>query len=480
MEHPSRNDFFINFKAVFNERDEFIDYIFLETSDNYKNLFGRRPEVLMGKSISEIMMQDEEAILGLKDIYYHMLPKTRRKFEMFFEGLNRWYLINIYSNTNDYLYLFFTDITKLKNEIINPAAFHPNDLNAALGFNNKLLQACFYDRLTGLYNRSYFEIELSRLDTERQLPISFIIGDLNGLKLINDAFGHKMGDLAIKEAANIMKDALRKEDIISRFGGDEFFVLLPNTSEETARKIVERMQSDCTDNIVEFIKLSVSFGVATKTTIDQDVYDIMKKAEDRMYYKKLTESKEAKLNMIKYLKDKLEELSIETKAHYDKLKRTSLKLAEALNLSDVEKEEIKLLCEFHDIGKIAISPDILQKKDKLTNSEWEQIKRHSEIGYHIVKSARESIAVDELILMHHERWDGNGYPGLIKEDEIPVTVRAFAIADAYEAMIEDRPYQSKMTKQQALKEIRNKSGTQFDPYIAEIFIKVMDDEKLAI
>lgn len=472
MEFPNLNDFFLNFKAIYNEKDEFIDYILLDLSDNFTRIFGIKSENLIGKKVSEIILLYPDTIIGLKDIYYNMIPNTRRKFELYFKEIDKWYFVNIFSDQKDYLLVFYTEITKLKKEITKYELSNSR--------NNYFNNLYYMDKLTGLYNKDFFEIELNRLDTKRQLPISIIFGDLNGLKLINDGFGHKMGDLAIKESANIIKRAVRKEDIISRFGGDEFLVLLPNTSEDTANTIIDRIKYDCSKNTVECIKLSISFGAATKTKEDEDIFSIVKKAEDRMYYKKLTESKEAKLDMINYLRNKLEALSIETKIHYDKLKKLSLLLADAMGLSDIEKEEIRLLCEFHDIGKIAISPNILHKKEKLTDEEWEQIKRHSEIGYHIVGSARETLAIDELILMHHERWDGKGYPGLIKEDEIPITVRVFAIADAYEAMISDRPYKEKMQKSEALNEIRKKSGTQFDPHIAEVFIKLMEDEKLAI
>lgn len=471
MEYPSRYDFFLRFKAIFNEKNEFVDYLLLDVSNNFNNIFGTKAEFLIGKKISEIVALDDNINYGIKEIYYYMIPNTKRKFERYFEDIGRWYFINIISDEKDYLLVFFTDITKIKQE------------TRQYSLNNKKFDdksICFIDKLTGLYSRDFFDVELSRLDTQRQLPLSIIIGDLNGLKLINDAFGHKMGDLAIKAAANIMKRAIRKEDILSRFGGDEFYVLLPNTTEDIAKKIVERMQQDCINNTIEYIKLSISFGLATKTIPSEDILDIMKKAEDRMYHNKLTESKEARLNIIKYVKQRLEDLSLETKEHFKRLEYYSLMLAEHLGLSDIEKEKLKLLCEFHDIGKIGVSPNILNKQEKLTQEEWEQIKRHSEIGYHIVNSTRQSLGVDELILMHHERWDGTGYPGLIKKEEIPVTVRVFAIADAYEAMVNDRPYKDKISKDDAIKEIRRQAGIQFDPHIAEAFANLMINEKIAM
>jgi diguanylate cyclase (GGDEF)-like protein len=303
------------------------------------------------------------------------------------------------------------------------------------------------------------------------------MGDINGLKLINDAFGHKMGDSTLQRAAEIMTSSFREEDIICRVGGDEFIALLPKTSEETALQVIERIKNKCKINPLDFLKISISFGVATKESKDTDIGEVLKKAENKMYFNKLKESKEAKLLMIKSLKSRLEKITYETKAHYERLKILCLKMAEALNLSEQEKEELKLLCEFHDIGKIGIPKNILQKQGRLNNDEWEDVRRHSEIGYYIAKECKNASSVDELILIHHERWDGKGYPGLMKSDEIPVVARIFAIADAYDVMVNDRPYKIRMDNRQALNEIKDKSGSQFDPNIADIFIKIMETEE---
>ena len=155
-------------------------------------------------------------------------------------------------------------------------------------------------------------------------------------------------------------------------------------------------------------------------------------------------------------------------------------MAEALDLSEIEKEELRLLCEFHDIGKIGVSKNILQKEGKLSSEEWENVKRHSEIGYYIAKEIKDASSIDELILTHHERWDGKGYPGLLKNEEIPLVARIFALADAYDVMVNDRPFQTKMTKKAALEEIRKQSGRQFDPTLAEIFISLLENEKLVV
>ena len=228
---------------------------------------------------------------------------------------------------------------------------------------------------------------------------------------------------------------------------------------------------------MDYLKINISFGVATKTSIEEDINKIYKKAEDRMYFNKIKESKEAKLSMISFLKNKLKKITYETESHYERLKVLTKLMADALNLSEKEKKELELLSEFHDIGKIGISKNILQKEGKLNREEWENIKRHSEIGYYIAKEIKNASIIDELILIHHERWDGDGYPGLYKNEEIPLVARIFALADAYDMMVNDRPFKSRMTKAAALEEIREQSGRQFDPKLAEIFISLMQKEE---
>ena len=475
MEYPSKFDFYLKFKPIYNKDGKFIDYVLTYASEAFTEAVNISPKVILGKKFSEILVDTD--ILGFKEFYSNIIPNSKIKQELYVEELRRWYIISSFTDMSNYeneLIIYYVDITDIKNEqsilTIDDNIYYLKDREILL----------FKDKLTGLYNKTFFEEELSRLDTERQLPISLIMGDINGLKLINDAFGHSMGDSVLKKAAGIMTDSFRDEDIISRVGGDEFVILLPLTMEKTALEIVERVKRKLENNPLEYIKISISFGTATKTSVDEDINKVYKKAEDRMYFNKLKESKEAKLSMIEFLKKRLEKITYETKSHYDRLRELTMMMAEALDLSEPEKEELKLLSEFHDIGKIGVPRNILQKEGRLNREEWEDVKRHSEIGYYIAKEIKDASSIDELILTHHERWDGKGYPGLLKEEEIPLSARIFALADAYDMMVNDRPFQTRMTKNAALKEIKEQSGRQFDPELAEIFVKLMENEKLVV
>lgn len=450
---------------IYDTENEISDYHLIEYSDNFYSVIKVEPNEIIDKRISE-MVSEYNQILGLEDYYFSNLIMAGRKFEIYNEESDTWYFINIYKDDQEHLLLIYTDITLIEKELRK----QKQDI---LDYNLKTYS--YRDKLTDLYTKDFFEEELKRLDTERQLPLSIIMGDLNGLKLINDAFGHRMGDRAIKMVAKILKESFRKEDIISRIGGDEFLILLPKTCKETASKIIENLKETFSNRTLNFLPLSVSFGVATKQNEDEDIEVTMKRAEDKMYFLKLEESKEAKLFTIQYLKDKLSKISFETKGHKNRLVEVCLLMAEKINLTEIEKEEIKMLCEYHDIGKIGVPHNILLKEGSLNKDEWNEMKRHSEIGYHIIRSAKETLAVDELILVHHERWDGSGYPRQLKGLQIPLVVRIFSIADAYVAMIEGRPYKNRISHIKAIEEIKIKSGTQFDPSLVKVFEEIINE-----
>ena len=331
----------------------------------------------------------------------------------------------------------------------------------------------FHDSLTDLYNRAYFEEELKRLDTKRQLPLSIIVGDINGLKLINDAFGHKEGDEILKNCANVLRSCCRAEDLVARWGGDEFSMLLPKTSEEVALNIVKRIKEKSAGVKGGKILLSISLGVATKSRSYQDFTKMIKKAEDNMYRNKLIETKSIISSIISSLEKTLFEKSIKTERHTKKIKKMALRLGRAIKLSASEIDDLSLLATIHDIGKVAILDVILNKKENLSKKEWETIKRHPEIGYRIAISSNQLSSIAEYILTVHEWWNGNGYPQGLKGEKIPVLSRIIAIVDAYEVMITGRPYKKAVSKKKAIAELEKCSGTQFDPDLVKEFIKIL-------
>jgi len=328
----------------------------------------------------------------------------------------------------------------------------------------------FHDKLTRLHNRAFFDFELKRLNTARQLPLSLIIGDINGLKLINDAFGHSYGDKLIAKIAGILKECFRNEDILARWGGDEFSVILPQTSFDEAMDMIERVYAKCKKNSTNLLSLSISLGAATKETTSENIKDVIKEAEDRMYRHKLVENKSTRSSMITSLKKTLEERDYETEAHTRRMKKFAITFGKALKLPDSKLDDLSLLASLHDIGKVAIPDNIVLKPGKLSEEEWETMKKHSEIGCRIAMSTTELAPIAEGILHHHERWDGEGYPYGISKDKIPLISRIISIVDTHDAITSERPYKKALSEEFSLKEIKGCSGLQFDPNLVDIFI----------
>ena len=342
---------------------------------------------------------------------------------------------------------------------------------------NRIIYLSFHDGLTNLYNRSFFEEEIKRLDVERQFPISIVVVDINGLKLVNDTYGHSYGDILLKKTTQKLIECFRKEDIIARWGGDEFIVLLSRTPAEVAFDIINRVKSICDKEKVFNIPLNISIGVSSKVNESQDINDVIKEAESNMIKNKLITKESAHNAIIVSLEKALEERDYETSEHIKRMKNFSLKIGKFLNLSENELNELSLVATLHDIGKIAIPDNILKKPDKLSSEEWEIIKKHPEIGYRIASSSVELKAIAEAILAHHERWDGKGYPRGLKGDQIPLVSRIIAIIDSFDAMISDRPYRKAMSINEAKSELIKCSGSQFDPEIIKKFIIILDEEK---
>lgn len=330
-----------------------------------------------------------------------------------------------------------------------------------------------HDYLTDLHNRFYFEEQVSRLDTKRQLPISVIMGDVNGLKLLNDAFSHIEGDKLLIEISNILKKATRQEDILSRWGGDEFSILLPQTSLEDSMKVYKRIKDLCDKSMYETITPSISLGCATKVSEDEHMNDIIKLAEEKMYHEKILEGKKMRNDLVRALEKRLYERSSETKSHSENLVKYAEMLGIELGINNTGINDLKQAARLHDIGLIGLDTKILTKDGPLDEREWDRVKSHPEIGSRIVQSINELQHISKVILHHHEWCDGTGYPqGLIGE-KIPYYSRIISIIDAYDVMITGRVYKDKISKEDAIKEIKKYSGTQFDPEIVTSFLRVL-------
>jgi diguanylate cyclase (GGDEF)-like protein/PAS domain S-box-containing protein len=383
--------------------------------------------------------------------------------------------------------------------------------------NKKLKEASLVDFLTGLYNYRYLtsiiEPEFYRAK-KHAIPLSIIMFDIDYFKSVNEVYGHKFGDLVLKQFAAQLKRMVHKYDTVVRFSGEEFLVMSPTIRSQAmnmADNILEKLHLHNFGDKQQTVKLQLSAavvaypgdhvfrGIGLVELADQILNRAKEDGGDRVYssvdiIKRPSVHLEEKPD-VKRLKTKIDQLSkranqnivesifafaktIEVKDHYtgehvEKTVSYATETAKELNLSKEEIWHITQAAILHDLGKIGISERILRKKGKLTKKEYEEIKKHPMIAADILRPLQFFHDIIPLILYHHERWDGKGYPYGLKGEEIPVGSRIVAIADEYQALVSDRPYRKAYSKEKAIEVLKTESNTKYDPEILKVFFKVV-------
>jgi diguanylate cyclase (GGDEF)-like protein len=446
-------------KAVINALPDVIfivdgEGVFLDCQASKYEELPMPKEAFVGKKINEVL---SPKIVGIahEKIREAILTKELQSFEH-----------ETYINNKRQIHEIRI-INSRENEVICIS----RNISADAFYRERIEYLSYHDQLTGLFNRRYFEEELKRLDVQRNYPLCLIMADVNGLKLVNDSFGHITGDQLLVKVAEILKKACRSDEIISRIGGDEFVILIPKMGNSHAESLVERIIEISEKEKIGSIEMSISLGWELKYDDGENIQEIFNKAEDHMYKKKLFESPSIRGKTIGAIINTLYEKNKREELHSHRVSELCRRLAIALGFSDQEVEEIKTVGLFHDIGKIAINEGILNRPGKLTAEEFDEIKKHSEIGYRILNSVNDMNDMADFVLYHHERWDGRGYPRGLKGQAIPMQSRMISIADTYDAITSDRSYRRGSSDKEAILELRKHSGTQFDPDLVEPFIQ---------
>lgn len=362
------------------------------------------------------------------------------------------------------------------------------------------------DGLTGVFNHRYFHDSLKEkiiLSEKNGEPISMIFVDIDYFKHYNDLYGHQRGDEVLRTIGNILKKNIRSTDIAARYGGEEFALILPNTTEEQALLIADRIRS-----VIEKTKfygeenqpsgvLTASMGVSVFPVKAKSDIELIKSADDALYRAKFFNKNrvETYTSILDDLKNDIDERDVElvtsiktlisvinakdryTYGHSERVVLYSRLLAQKLNLSKEEEDTLIYGAYMHDIGKINIAQDVLMKKMPLLPEEWNMLKQHPENGVEIIKPVKSLQNMIPIILHHHEKYNGTGYPGNLKGEEIPYLARVLTVVDSFDAMTSNRPYNKRKTYEEAIIELRKFSEIQFDPIIAEKFIEVIEENK---
>lgn len=446
------------YEPVVNDDGKIVDFKFLDANERYEKIIEEKKEAIFGKSIFEIFSYMDE--FSLERFANVIKTGKTESYERYYKDMEKSFEITAYKPKESQLAIIATDITERKQ------------------MENRLQYLSYHDQLTGLYNRRFFEADIHLIDEQKNLPLTVVMADVNGLKLINDSFGHSFGDELIKKASEILKRGCREEDIIVRLGGDEFIIFMPKIDTADAEKFIKNIKTASAREKVSSVNISISFGYMTKRNKEEDILEVLKKAEDYMYKKKLLESPSMRGKSINTIITTLHEKNKREEAHSYRVSKLCESMGRAINLEDDEINELKTVGLLHDIGKIAIEENILNKKEKLTDEEWEEIKRHPEIGYRILSTVNEMSDMARYILAHHERWDGRGYPKGLAGEDIPLQSRIITIVDSYDAMVSERSYRGALPKEFAIGELKKGKGTQFDAKLVNIFIEEVIDKEM--
>lgn len=337
---------------------------------------------------------------------------------------------------------------------------------------NQLKYLSYHDKLTGLYNRRYFEKALKNLDVEENLPLTVMVADINGLKLINDTFGHDAGDQLLIHATDMLQIGCKDQGVIARTGGDEFSIILPKVDNQKAEQLVKKMQELNTQIEHLNIELSISFGCATKEHIKTDIFEVIKEADEKMYAHKLFEGPDMRTKGIDALMQNLYKKNNKAEEHSKRVSVLCGKMGEVLGMKEKEMKELEKAGFLHDIGKVVVHRKILEISNYHGHHERKEMRKHPDIGYRILNTVEGMSKVAEYILFHHERYDGSGYPKGLKGEEIPLGARILSIVNVYDAMLqEESNYKEKNSQTQVIKKLRQKAGTHLDPMLTKIFIE---------
>lgn len=444
----------------------------IEANCSATSFYGYTREELLGMKIQDINALDDNELAGLqikileKGQKYFTFPHRLKNGEI--------RIVDVYSSLIDYagekvLFSIIFDVTKRER----------------VAKENEYL--AYHDYLTGIYNRRYFEEMFYRLHNNENQTLAIIIGDINGLKLVNDSFGFLVGDELIKETVREIRLLIHRDDILVRISGGQFAILIKDAKLE----YVSRLTNILEDKLEKFVVLSnndnfevylsASFGYGIQKGDKESLSDLYEDAEAILYNRKYFNTNSSRSNMINGMMSTLFQKSEREQQHSERVSEYCESIALSLGWDSYKVNKIRVAGKLHDIGKIGISEEILNKEGKLNELEWNIMKQHTIKGASILEGTNEYKDMGIVISAHHERWDGTGYPKGLQGEEIPIMARIIAVADAYDAMTSQRTYKNALSQEEAVAELIKCSGSQFDSSIVFVFVnKVIAEVKISM
>jgi diguanylate cyclase (GGDEF)-like protein/PAS domain S-box-containing protein/putative nucleotidyltransferase with HDIG domain len=453
-----------------------------ETEKRYQVIFEQNPLgmiqynekghiTLANDAFSEMLGSTSEKLKGLKMLH---LPdkKLVAALKRSLEGQTGIYQDYYHAVTSDKVVAVRVQFCPIKNKdhLVIGGIGIVEDLTNYLKNREEIRKLSTTDTLTGLLNRRMFDEHLEQFRDTDQFPFAVIMCDINTLRVINESFGYDKGDFVILELTRAINEAKDDAHLVFRIGGDEFAILMPNANASTVEGFIEQVKTSLDLSTEEF-PISVSFGYALKENKSTELTEVLKNAEGMMHSNKIYDGASISKKTIDIIMQTLFEKSSREMYHSQRVSALSEEIAMHYKLGTSFKNRVKIAALLHDIGKINVDGYILNKATKLSEEEWLTIKKHPEYGFRILNSVDEYMDVAGIVLNHHERWDGLGYPRKIRANNIPLEARIIAVADAYDAMTKDRLYRDALSKDDAIIELKNNAGTQFDPKVVEIFVQ---------
>ena len=418
----------------------------IEANKAASDFYGYTKEELLHMVIQDINTMDNEEIRVLQ---LNAVEKGQRYFtspHRLKSGETR--IVDVYASPIEYddqkvLFSIIFDVTEQK-KIADQIKF-----------------LAYHDYLTGLYNRRFFEEEFERKIKRGEYPIGCFMGDVDGFKEYNDTYGHAEGDTILRNIANSLKAFVGDKAIIARIGGDEFSILVSDMDKIEMRKYLDKLSqlfsaSFVNSQIVD--RISISWGYGFQRKKEDTLDNIIEEAEAFMYNRKFYSYHSSRSKTVDTIMETLFAKSEREKMHSERVGMLAAAIAKNMHLSNAETDRIRVAGFLHDIGKIGIDEVILNKPGKLDTKEWEMIKLHPAKGAGILEKTHEYQDISNIILSHHERYDGQGYPGKLQAEAIPFEARIIAVADTYDAITNERTYRNPLNKVEAIEELKKERG----------------------